>query len=408
MANRLSRNTLALLTSNLGSTLLSFLLSVLIGRALGQDGLGVYAAALAWVSPLSQLAEFGLGTLMTRDLAQQPDAETAYLRETHYIRLLFGGGLALLLILAAPLVTAEPDLITGLRLSAPLIFILPTYSAYTAIFRARQSMWPIPPLNIGMLVIQVALTGLVFLSGGGVLAALLMNTLTSAGQLLAAWAIYRWKFHVSVGEGLRPSPTITTLLRRAWPFALAGALAAIYLRSGTILLEQLATTGEVGYYAAATRFVEAGRAIPNALFGALFPALAALVAQPAALNHTFRRVTLGLTLFSLALGVFFSLFAAPILNLTYGSAFSSAAPVLVLSIWALLPGLLRGGQTLYWYALGREGFTNRVLGVMIVVQLALSLWLLPVYGAVGAAVVTLLTETIGLALLWLPRMKRHD
>ena len=29
-----------------------------------------------------------------------------------------------------------------------------------------------------------------------------------------------------------------------------------------------------------TRFVEAARMIPNALFGALFPALAALVAQP--------------------------------------------------------------------------------------------------------------------------------
>jgi O-antigen/teichoic acid export membrane protein len=402
MRSSLSRNTITLLTSNVGSAALSFILSVLIGRVLKQDGLGVYTAALAWVFPLSLIAEFGLGSLMTRDIAQTPDSADEYLRSTTLARLWIGGALTLALVILAPILSDDPAVIAGLRISAPLIIILPFFGAFTAIFRARQAMWPIPPLNVGMLVIQVALTALVFLAGGGVLAALIVNTLTSAGQLVAAWAVWRWKFHA-------PSPTpnnlslkIMPLLRRAWPFALAAVLAALQTRAGTILLEKLTDTAQVGYYAAGTRFIEAARMIPNALFGALFPALAALIAQPDAFRRTFRKVTLGLSGFGIALGLICTFFATIIMSLTYGAAFIPAIPVLQIAMWSLLPGLLRAGRTLYWYALGREQYTNIVTGATLIAQIALSLWLIPLAGASGAAIVSLVTETLALILLWLP------
>jgi O-antigen/teichoic acid export membrane protein len=404
MRSSLSRNTITLLTSNVGSAVLSFILSVLIGRVLKQDGLGVYTAALAWVFPLSLIAEFGLGSLMTRDIAQTPDSADDYLRSTTLARLWIGGALTLALVVFAPALSSDPAVIAGLRISAPLIVILPFFGAFTAIFRARQSMWPIPPLNVGMLVVQVALTTLVFLAGGGVLAALAVNTVTSAAQLVAAWAVWCWKFRTPTRTRYIVSLQIVPLLRRAWPFALAAVLAAIQTRAGTILLEKLTDTAQVGYYAAGTRFVEAARMIPNALFGALFPALAALVAQPGAFQKTFRKVTLFLAAFALALGLGWTLFAAPIMHLTYGTDFAPAIPVLQIAMWSLLPGLLRAGRTLYWYALGREQVTNMVTGVTLVVQIALSLWLIPLVGAMGAAIVSLITEALALILLWLPMM----
>lgn len=417
--SRLSRNTITLLTSNVGSATLSFILSVLVGRVLGQDGLGVYATALAWVFPLSLIAEFGLGTLMTRDLAQTPEASDEYLRATTLTRLWLGGGLMLVLVVFAPLLSSDPAVVAGLQISAPLIIILPFFGAFTAIFRARQAMWAIPPLNLGMLAAQVGLTALVFQTGGGVLAALVVNTLTSAGQLIAAWGMYRWKFRrltpppnplpvYRAGESENPTIArlqMLSLLLRAWPFALAAILAALQARAGTILLERLTDTAQVGYYAAATRFVEAARMIPNALFGALFPALAALVAHPHQFHHTFRRVTLGLASFGLLLGVGFSLFATPVMLLTYGDAFASAIPVLQIAMWSFLPGLLRAGRTLYWYAQGWEQFTNIVTGAVLVIQIALSLWLIPLYGAVGAAIVSLITETAAFIWLWWPLKK---
>ena len=400
----LSRNTGTLLLSNAGSALLSFALSVLIGRVLGKDGLGVYSAALAWVFPLSLVADFGISTLMTREIARDGSLEANYMRLATQSRIWLGGGLMLILILAAPLLTGDNQVIDGLRISAPLILITPLFGNFTAVFRARQQMWPIPWLNLGMLVVQVTLTIAVFAAGGSVMTALVVNALTSAGQLVAAWWIWqRWFAAPSLGSDLtKISLQMRSILLQAWPFAVAGILAAIQARLAPIMLEKLTDTGGVGYYAAASRFVEAGRTIPNALFGALFPMLATLVTQPAQLKRTFQKVMLGLGAFSGILAIATTLFAPLILRVTYGTDFSAAGSTLQATMWGLVPSLLRAGLTLYWYAHRREQLVNRVIVVIIIAQVGLSLWLIPSRQAYGAALAVLISEIVGFALLLIP------
>ncbi|MEZ4667775.1 MAG: flippase [Anaerolineae bacterium] len=405
MQHTLSRNTLILLLSNTGSAVLSFVLSVAIGRVLGKEGLGIYTTALAWVFPLSLAAEFGLGTLITREAARNPALERDYLQVAAQARLWFGGGLTVILILCAPLLSSDPLVVRGLQISAPLILINPLFGNFTAIFRARQQMWPIPWLNIGMLAAQIILTITIFLLDGDVLAALIVNTLTSAGQLCAAWWIWRRWFNPNTrndkGENERHLQLIVTL-KQAWPFAAAAILAAIQLRLAPIMLERMTDAGDVGYYAAATRFAEAGRTVPNALFGALFPALAVLAAQPASLNRQMQKILIGLGIFATLLGIVFWFLARPTLGFTYGPDFIDAAATLQLTMWGLLPGLLRAGLTLYWYAKGRETLTNKVLVLMLGLQLGFGLWLIPIWGALGAAAAVAITELAGMILLILP------
>lgn len=400
MTSQLSRHTLLLLISNLGGAALSFALAALLGRALGAAAFGAYAVALAWVYPLSLAVEFGIGTLITRDLAAESDSpqlEATLLCGATILRLTIGLPAMLLLIAAAPLLSADSRVISGIQISAPLAIIVPFVSVFTAVFRARGAMWPIPALNIGMLAAQVALTVAVLLSGGGVREALAVNSLTSAGQLAAAWWIYRRWFY-------RPSPVQKTalraLLRRARPFALAGVLAAVQLRLGIVLLEQLSTTADAGYFSAGQRFTEAARLLPMALYGALLPALAALAAQPTALEKTFQRALMVLAAFGALAALGFGLLAEPMLVLVYGAAFAPGATALALLGVALAINVVRGGRTLYWYALGREGYVNRVNTVVCAVQLGASLWLIPLSGAAGAAWAQLAAELAGLVLLW--------
>ncbi len=86
--SRLTRNTLTLLTGDVGSAALSLALSILIGRALGEAAIGVYGVVMAWVFPVRLLAEFGLGTLITREVAADPPLAPELLRTTTLARLL--------------------------------------------------------------------------------------------------------------------------------------------------------------------------------------------------------------------------------------------------------------------------------------------------------------------------------
>jgi O-antigen/teichoic acid export membrane protein len=399
--SRLASNTLTLLIGNAGSTVLSLLLSILIGRVLGQTGLGVYAAALAWVYPVALLAEAGLSVLMTRDLAQPENSarEIEYLQAAAKARLLLGGLGCGLLLLSADFLTQSPMTAAGLRLSAPLVLITPFYSAFSAVFRARRQMRPVAMLNTSMLLTQVGLTALVFLLGGNVLIALAVNTLTSTGQLIAAYFV--WK-RGTVTTQINTVLPLWPLLRRALPFALGGTLAAVQLRLNVILLEQLTTPAEVGGFAAASRFLEGGRLLSLAFFDALLPALSSLAAQPTLLNQTFRRAALLSGGFGFAFGLGLTLLSAPLLQLTYGTDFVSNAQTLTILGWSLLPLALKYTLTLYWYARGREAYANAVTLAIIVVQLALGLIWIPLYGAPGAALSAVVVEIVGAVLMSLP------
>jgi O-antigen/teichoic acid export membrane protein len=402
LQHRLSQNTLVLLVSNGGSAILSFLLSVLIARAVGANGLGVYAAALAWIFPLSLITEFGLGTLITRDIAQSPENTETYIRIAVIVRLLIGGGLMLLTWLIAPLLTDDVAVIKGLRLSVPMIVLVPLYGIFTAVFRARQVMQPIAVLNLGMLIAQVLLTAIVFRAGYGVQAALIVNVLTSAGQVAVAWWIYRRDFARNVG--FNNNIAIIALLKQAFPFAVAAILGAMQLRLNFILLEQFTGANTVGQYAAASRFVEAGLLIPAALFGALFPALSALKNNRLRLNQLLRRIQFGLALYGLGFGITVTLLAATIIQWTYGTGFALSILILQILAWTLLPGILKSSLILYWYARGYENRVNVVTALVLLLQFALSFWLIRQYGVIGAAVTIVITESVALVLLWGMRM----
>lgn len=408
--NHLSRNASILLVSNAGSALLSFALSVLIGRVLGKEGLGIYATTLAWVYPLSLVAEFGIGTLLTREASRRPEIESAYLLLALKSRIMLGGTLMILVWIVTPILASNEILKHGLRIAAPLILITPLFGNYTAIFRARQQMWPIPVLNVGMLVAQVSLTSLVFTFGGDILYALFINTFTSLAQLVAAWYIWhRWFRTIPTPySSTQNNSRLYQLLVQAWPFAIAGILAAIQVRLAPIMLEKLSNTGSVGYLTAASRFAEAGRTIPNALFGAIFPILITLAAQPIALRQTFRKIMLTLAVLGSLFAIFVTLFAPTIIGVTYGEAFSAASTTLQLTIWAFVLSILRAGLTLYWYALGRESLVNYIIIIMIAIQLGISLWLIPLYGADGAVLGVLFGEIIGFCLLTLPLIGKPD
>jgi O-antigen/teichoic acid export membrane protein len=396
MFARLSRHTIILIISNVGGAVTGFTLSLLIGRVLGETGLGRYAVVMAWITPLVLLVNFGLSTLTIREVAQN-DAAAAYVHKMALIRLCFGGSLMLVLIVCAPLLSRDPFVVAGLRLSAPLVLVQPFFNIFTTIFRARGVMYPIPWLNIGMLFVQVIMTAVVFMAGAGIIAALIVNLVTSAGQLIAAWLIYRWRFSA-------PGPDVQlatwALLRRAFPFAIAGVMAALQIRLSVVLLEQMAGTAEAGYFSAANRFVEAGRMLPNAFFGALLPALATLAANPDVLERTFRRAMLALGAFGIVAAVVAIPLSAAVISFTYGAGFSPSVPALQVLMLSLIFSLLRGGRTLYWYAVGREQMVNVANVIGIVIQIILSGWLIPQWGATGAALTVLGVEIIVLALLW--------
>lgn len=384
-----------LAVGNIVGAALAFALAVLIGRATGELGLGTYAAAAAWLFPVSLMVDAGLSGLLTRESAADPSRAVGLLRAAVRARLMLGSVTAVLLMVCAPWMTGTPGAADALRLGAPLVLLNPLVGAYTAALRARRQMRRAAALNVGMLAAQVGLTLGALGLGWGIPGAMLANVASSGLQLIVAWALNRRDGLTDDGS----TPPMSSLLRAGWPFALAAVLAATQMRMGTALSEAWAGAAAAGMYAAAYRFIEAARLIPQAGFDALLPTLAAARGDSRLFARQAQRAGVLVGLYGAAFGIGCFLLASWFVPLAFGESFAPAGILLRGMGFALLPMSLKYWAGVAWIARGRERRVTWLNGLGLAAQLVYSVVLIPAYGAAGAAYALVLGEFTGAALL---------
>lgn len=456
----IGQNTGILLGVNLTGAGLGFLMAAALGRGLGDAGFGQYSFVMTWLLSLMLLAEFGLSTVLTRDLAAQPEQTHRYLLNSIAGKTVLSSPFLIILFFFAPQLAAgqSPAVITSLRWGIIFFYTGLIYSSFTAIFRAHQRMSPILWLTLSGQTVLLGGTLILILNQQPLFLIIAWAGLSQLLQCMLAFIFYqklnlsgrgaseisgrgttlrlprratarfaptccniRLKFWTDLpgrelegfegnrGELKVPTtsprflfsdmPGLRRLIAKAWPFALAGLLAALQLRANSLILAYMAGDQALGWYAAANRFVETGKQFPAAFYGALLPALAALAGssqseQSETLRQTLIQARLGLLAFGIiaSLGALF--LAQPILTLTYGSNYRPATLSLQLLTFTLIPNSQNSILIIYLYACGDEKFVNALTAVGVALNLGLCFWLIPIWGAAGTALALLIAEIL--------------
>jgi PST family polysaccharide transporter len=190
------------------------------------------------------------------------------------------------------------------------------------------------------------------------------------------------------------------LLSEGWPLLLSGMAIMLYMRIDVVMLEASGGLGAVGIYGAATRLSEAWYFVPTAVAAAMAPSItAAHQRDPSAYLASVRRLLCFLTAIALAAAVALSLLSAPIVGALFGQEFASSAPVLAVHAWAGVFVALGVGQGTWNVC---EGLTRlalvRTLGGAAM-NIALNVLLIPRFGALGAAVATVVSYAVSAYLL---------
>jgi O-antigen/teichoic acid export membrane protein len=409
---KIGQNTGILLLVNLAGAVMGFLMAAVLGRGLGDAGFGQYSFVMSWLLSLMLLTEFGLSTVITRDIAAQPAQTHRYLVNSVAGKSLLSLPVLLVLLFFAPqlAVAQNPAVVAALRWGVIFLYSGLVYSSFTAIFRAHQIMTPILWLTLsGQLTLLLGTFWLVW-QQQPLFLIIAWAGLSQSLQCVLALIFYQNKtFSLSVAcrrfmntpreDWSVSSALIKRLLVRAWPFALAGILAAFQLRANVLTLAYLQGDQALGWYAAANRFVETGKQLPAAFYSAMLPAMAAMVgaqnaAQNRALQKTLSRSRLGLLAFGVAASLGALLLAQPILTFTYGAAYQPATLTLQILTLTLIPAGQNSLLIIYLYACSDEKFVNLLTVVGLVANLGLCFWLIPTWGPAGVALALLVAESL--------------
>ena len=407
---RFTRNAVAPMVTGFVDRALFWAFWIVVLRRIGPGGNGDYAFAANLLAYFAVVVDFGLGTLVTRDVARDAAGLQRIFRTALALRMRLLAvsmpvmvGIALIY-WATGTIDGRALLTTGvLALGLPLAAV---NQAYAAVYDAWERIDRRALVVAGTSALTVGL-GLVLLAAGLGVAGIALAGLISSGVTLIALGR-------PVGFGLLRQSVGTQrddlrqLVRHALPLMLNSLLATAFIQIDILILQALQGTAVVGHYNAAYKFLNAMNVLPAAMVLAAFPLMARAAGNPAELARWFTRAWRVLVTAAAGLVVLFFIFAEPWIDTLLGPEFlPETAIALAILIWFLPLSYLNGTLQYVVIASDRQAKLTPAFLVATLVNLGMNLALVPIWGFAAAAATTIGSEVVLLAGLgWILRKDR--
>ncbi len=368
--------------------------NIWVVRYLGPERFGLLSYSTAFVALFATFATLGLDGIVIRELVRKPDDSREILGSALILRLI--GGVCSFIVCMGLFLLLRQSNDTASMLVA-IIAAGMVFQAFDVIdfwFQSRmQSRNTVIAKNGAFLAAACIKIGLILAHASLLMfvwAAFLEVTLGAIGMML----LYK-KSGYRLSEWYCTFARCRHMLSDSWPMVLSGLSIAIYMKIDQIMLGDMAGNDAVGIYASATKLSEIWYMIPMIVVSSVFPTIVHCKEQDEQMYY--RRIT---RLFSLMAGISL-LIAIPmslcsnwIVTAMYGNAYQAAGPVLAVHIWSSLfvfYGVAQGAWDLT-ENLTRLAMVRIVIGATV--NILLNFWLIPVYGPIGAAVATVVSQAL--------------
>jgi O-antigen/teichoic acid export membrane protein len=391
----LAANILSLTAAQLAVKAVNVLVSIALVRYLGAGELGRYAYVLAFAYPFGVLADFGLTTYTIRAVSRDRECEPHALGLLRRALLLLAGLGWVGLMGTAVLTHDDRTLLACLALAgaAPLVSAAASPWLVRLIVRDDLHLLSVYQVAASLLGSAAILT---VLATGGSTPELLAATVT-AGGVSAALA----RNLAGAGQAVDRVPwtDVVATIRRVLPFGIMMLGYALYYRIDMVMLQWLREPGEVGLYAAAYRFLDLGILLTAAVTAPFFTRLSAMAGDAAGVRTLLDQAWTPLLAVGLPVIVGTACAAEAVTVALFGDAFREAGPLLAILAWGGLPLLLISLPNHALIASDRVWALAGVYGLSVAINVAANLALIPLWGAAGASLATVVCEMLNLVLV---------
>jgi len=401
-----AKNTLLLTFGVLFGRALSALLIRFMTPELGKEGVGIWGSATDLTAILLVITNWGLGTLLTREVTRNKGLTGPLLWATMRIRWVLGTvcyGLMWVFVRASgyPALDTAAVLVTGLA-----IFIESTAMGCDAVLQAHEK---VEHQSYSQIVSAVAYFGLGWLwleQGHGLMGVVWANVVSRVIRLaIAAPLMFRTCGPWRADPDAPHVPGMFWMLRLGLPMFMATTFGIIYNKVDTVMLKNILGNDAAGLYVLGHRALDIMILVPS-LFGfALFPAMARYgMESPQAAARLGERALRFMLVAVVPLTLLLTFTAGPVIGFFDQSGeFPDSVKVLMIVIWALP---LQAANTIFGRLLitadREKAFVTIGLTAMVANVVLNSLWI-PRHAYFGASWATIISVAVStfMHLRWL-------
>lgn len=387
-------NTGWLLADKIAKYVLGLVIGIWMARSLGPAQFGQFNYAIAYVAIFSSIATLGLDGIVVRDLVRSPDTKNLILGSAFILKAI-GSVLAIFLCIISIFFVAPDHPQTRILVSIiALGLIFQTLDVADFWFQSRVASKYTVIARMPSLLIFFGVRIFLIVGGASLTAFAWAQTLELA--LGAAGLAFAYRYLGNSITKWRPVFTHSmALIKESWPLILAGLSVMLYMKIDIVMLGKISGDKETGLYSAASRLSEGFYFVPMIITSSLAPAL--LRARASGHIHyaqTMLKLYVLMARLSLAIAIPLAIASPFLIEALFGNEYIESAAILRVHIWTATAVFLGVASSLYLTNEGLQKLSLYRTLIGLAVNIFLNFLLIPVYGAMGAAIATLISYFI--------------
>lgn len=393
---RVAKNSLVPMVMALSNRIVDLAFALLMLRILQPEGAGQYAFAVAFIGMVEIITRFGLGTLVTRDVAADKDQRNRYLNNASILRLyLWLASIPIMAIILAGYVIwgdTTVEVLVTIAIFAVGTFFSNLSDGLTALFYAHEKAEYPAGVSAITTFVRVTVGALALLLGWGIIGlagASLVANLTSFVILAYIMITRIYRPHFEADPALQRA-----MMKESFPLMINHLLSTIFFRIDVFILKPIWGSAQVGYYSAAYKYIDGINVVPQYFTLAIFPLMSRFAANSReSLVRAYILSLRLLLLLAIPIAVGTPFVAEELILFLAGPSFvPDSVIVLQLLIWFLPFSFVNQVTQYVLIAINQQRQLTRAFIIGVLFNTITNLLFIPLYGYRAAAITTILSE----------------
>ncbi len=390
--NKVAKNAGWLIGGKLAQMLINLIVGLLTARYLGPSDYGLINYAAAYTAFFSSICTLGINSVIVKEFVDAPENEGEIIGTALGLRAA-SSLLSALTVIGISLVADAGETITQTVVALSSIgVIFQIFEVFNYRFQAKLQS------KITAITTLIAYT---VTSGYKVVLLILRKPVTyfafatSVDYICLAVLLFvcykknnggKLTFSLSYGK---------KLLSKSYHFILPGLMVAIYGQTDKIMLKHMISDAEIGYYSTAVSICNMWCFVLNAVIDSFYPSIMEAFHKNKAEFDRKNKLLYAIVFYvSVSVSLLFTIFGKLAVKILYGDAYLPAVGPLKIITWYTAFSYLGVARNAWIVCMDRQKYLKYIYLSAAAANVILNCILIPVWGALGAALASLIAQVI--------------
>lgn len=384
-----ARNSVWIISERILSVGITTIVTILSARYLGVENYGILSYGLTLTTLFTAIVKLGIDSIIVNELINNKSRQGEFLGTSIVLR--FAASLLSILSIGLLLLILNGD--------QPLLIVVAMVQSVLLIFQSAyvldhwfQSQLKSKFVSIAKVSATVATAGYsmyLLLSGKSVVWFAVSTVLAGLVIATVLYVFYRKQG----GQKLLFSVSAAKyLLSKSHHFILASVMILIYAQVNKVMLGNISGNAELGLYSAAMMFSMAWAFLPESIITSMRPSIVYAKAKSNTLYMRRLKQLYFIVFWMCAVAAAILTLSAPLVVLLLGHEFSGSIVVLQIAVWSVPFAMLGVARSVWVVCEEKYKYPKYYLVCGAIVSVIANITLIPLFGAIGAAISTVITE----------------